>query len=326
MYELPLPAEMEDKNMNHQVNINTKYKDRLFRMLFGSYERKDNIISLYNALNNSSYNADDITELTTLDDAVYIKMKNDVSLLIDSYLPLWEQQSSYNPNMPIRGLMYFGNLYEAYIDKNNKNIYGTTLIKLPTPQYVVFYNGTADQKPLQKLKLSDAFIHPDPGWEFEWTATMYNLNKGKNDNLLHRCRPLSDYMTLVNYIRDNQKSGMPAQKAIDEAVKRCIKENVLKDFLKKHRAEVMDVCLTEYNEEVFVNGIREDGRIEGHQEGLKAGRAESTARLNHLNAILIEQKRYDDLERSTKDAQFQNQLLEELVPEAKQEKSVPVWS
>jgi predicted transposase YdaD len=88
----------------------------------------------------------------------------------------------------------------------------------------------------------------------------------------------------------------------------------------------MDVCLTEYNEEVFVNGIREDGRIEGHQEGLKAGRAESMARLNRLNAILIEQKRYDDLERSTKDAQFQNQLLEELVPEAKQEEFVPVWS
>jgi hypothetical protein len=150
---------------------------------------------------------------------------------------------------------------------------------------------------------------------------MYNLNKGKNDSLLHRCKPLSDYMTLVNYIRDNQKSGMPAKKAIDEAVKRCIKENVLRDFLKKHRAEVMDVCLTEYNEEVFINGIREDGRIEGHQEGVKAGRAESTARLNHLNAILIEQKRYDDLERSTKDAQFQDQLLAELVPETKQKES-----
>jgi hypothetical protein len=275
MYELPLPAEMEDKKMYRQVKINNKYKDRLFRLLFGSYERKGNIISLYNALNNSSYNADDITELTTLDDAVYIKMKNDVSLLIDSYLPLWEQQSSYNPNMPIRGLMYFGNLYEAYIDRNNKIIYGTTLIKLPTPQYVVFYNGTADQKPFQKLKLSDAFVHPDASLEFEWTATMYNLNKGKNDSLLHRCKPLSDYMTLVNYIRDNQKSGMPAKKAIDAAVKRCIKENILKDFLKKHRAEVMDVCLTEYNEEVFVNGIREDGRAEGFEDGLAAGRVNS---------------------------------------------------
>jgi predicted transposase YdaD len=127
---------------------------------------------------------------------------------------------------------------------------------------------------------------------------------------------------------------MPVKKAVDEAVKRCIKEDILRDFLKKHRAEVMNVCMTEYNEEVFVNGMLEAGRIEGRQEGLqagrqeglKAGRAESAERLNRLNAILIEQKRYADLERSTKDTQFQNQLLAELVPETKQKESVPVLS
>jgi hypothetical protein len=155
---------------------------------------KDNIVSLYNALNHTAHDADNITEITTLDDVVYIKMKNDVSLLINSYMPLWEHQSTYNPNMPVK-------------------------------------------------------------------------------------------------------------KAVDEAVKRCIKEDILRDFLKKHRAEVMNVCMTEYNEEVFVNGMLEAGR----QEGFK--------RLNRLIAILIEQKRYDDLERSTRDAQFQAQLLAELVPE-----------
>jgi predicted transposase YdaD len=140
-------------------------------------------------------------------------------------------------------------------------------------------------------------------------------------------------MTLVNYIRENQSAGMPVKKAVDEAVKRCIKEDILRDFLKKHRAEVMNVCMTEYNEEVFVNGMLEAGRQEGlkagRQEGLQAGRAESAERLerlNRLNAILIEQKRYDDLERSTKDTQFQNQLLAELVPETKQKESVPVFS
>jgi hypothetical protein len=147
---------------------------------------------------------------------------------------------------------------------------------------------------------------------------MYNLNKGKNDALLSACKPLSDYMTLVNYIKENQSAGMPVKKAVDEAVKRCIKENILRDFLKKHRAEVMNVCMTEYNEEVFVNGMLEAGRQEG--------RAELTERLNRLNAILIEQKRYADLERSTKDTQFQNQLLAELVPETKEKESSPVLS
>ena len=119
------------------VNVNRKYKDRLFRLRFGSEEYKADILSLYNALNGTSYgNPDDIT-ITTIDDVIYIKMKNDVSLIIDGNLPLWEQQSSINPNMPIRGLMYFGNLYDQYIKVSKLNIYGKKLQRIPTPQYIV---------------------------------------------------------------------------------------------------------------------------------------------------------------------------------------------
>ena len=182
--------------------------DTAIRLLFGRIEMKANIVSLYNALECTDYTVDTELEITTLEDAIYIKMKNDVSLLIDSNLALWEQQSSYNPNMPLRGLMYFGNLYDSYIDKNN-------------------------------------------------------LNKGKNEDLLSKCKPLADYMTLVNYIKENQAKGLPVEEAIDNAVVRCISENVMADFLKNHRAEVMDVCITEYNEKTFVEGIREEGRAEG---------------------------------------------------------------
>ena len=163
------------------VGVNRKYKDRLFRLRFGSEEYKVDILSLYNALNGTFYsNPDDIT-ITTIDDVIYIKMKNDVSLIIDGNLPLWEQQSSINPNMPIRGLMYFGNLYDQYIKVNKLNIYGKKLQRIPTPQYIVFYNGEEDYEPVTKLKLSDAFIHADHSGEFEWTATVYNLNRGKNE-------------------------------------------------------------------------------------------------------------------------------------------------
>ena len=203
------------------------------------------------------------------DDAIYIKMKNDVSFLIDSYLTLWEQQSSYNPNMPIRGFMYFANLFDEYIDKNNYNIYGTKLVKIPTPKYVVFYNGTLDKPAIEKLKLSDAFIKADKDNEFEWTATMYNLNRGKNDKLLSLCKPLSDYMTLIYYIRENQENGYSIKEAVDKAAKRCIEENILSDFLRKHRAEVMDVCITEFNEKVFIDGIHEEGREEGRAETIR---------------------------------------------------------
>ncbi len=247
--------------MMSDTKINREYKDRLFCLLFGKEEYKDNILSLYNALNNTSYdNVDDI-EITTIDDAIYIKMKNDVSFLIDSYLLLWEQQSSFNPNMPVRGMMYFGKLYSAYIKTRNLNIYGNTLISIPTPKYMVLYNGEQTAPSTVKLKLSDAFMHEDGSGEFEWTATMINLNKGKNDSLLAKCKVLSDYMYLIELIRKYQRI-MEFADAVDKAVVECIENDVLADFLIRHRAEVKDVCITEFDEKAFVNGIREEGRRE----------------------------------------------------------------
>ena len=251
------------------TKINREYKDRLFCLLFGREEYKDNILSLYNALNDTSYTNPDDIEITTINDAIYIRMKNDVSFLIDSYLPLWEQQSTYNPNMPVRGLMYFGKLYSAFITGRNLNIYGKTLIRIPTPQYTVLYNGENEEPSVVKLKLSDAFIHKDDSGQFQWTATMINLNKGKNDQLLAKCKALSDYMHLINLIREYQKR-MTFKDAVDKAVEECIQNNVLAEFLTKHRSEVLDMCITEYNEKAFVSGIHEEGRQQGIQQGIAA--------------------------------------------------------
>ena len=190
------------------AETNVKYKDRLFRFIFGSEENKDKILSLYNAVNGTSYTEKSDITIYTIDDVIYIDMKNDVALIFDSRLTLWEHQSSLNPNMPVRGLMYFGKLYDKYITEKKLNIYGSKLQKLPTPRYVVFYNGTDNAPPVEKLRLSDAFEVPDTDRDFEWTAVMYNLNPGKNEELLDACKPLKDYMTLVNKIREYQGSGM----------------------------------------------------------------------------------------------------------------------
>ena len=242
--------------------VNRKYKDRLFCLLFGNEEYKDNILSLYNALCNTSYTNTDDIQIYTIEDVIYIKMKNDVSILLDSFLYLWEQQSTFNPNMPIRGLLYFGKMYDKYIEENHLNIYGKTLIKLPTPRYTVLYNGLDEQPAFMQLKLSDSFIHPDSSSDFEWTANMFNLNDGKNDDLLNHCQPLKEYMMLINEIRRNCEN-MEFEDAVDAAVTYCIEHNILKTFLLKHRAEVKDVCITEYNEKSFVDGIRAEGREEG---------------------------------------------------------------
>lgn len=253
------------------VGIKREYKDRLFRLRFGSEEYKEDMLSLYNALNGTSYSNPDDILITTIDDVIYVKMKNDVSLLLDGNLPLWEQQSSLNPNMPVRGLMYFGNLYDQFIKTNKLNIYGRKLQKIPTPQYIVFYNGEENSMPVTKLRLSDAFVNRDGSGDFEWTAVVYNLNRGKNEELLKRCRPLFEYMELVNRIRDNRKAGMDVRAAVDAAIKSCIEEKIMEAFLTKHRAEVLSVCITEFDEKVYADGIREEGRKEGREEGREQG-------------------------------------------------------
>ena len=169
--------------------------------------------------------------------------------------------------MPLRGLMYFSKMYDRYVVEHSYNIYGSTLVKIPTPRYTVLYNGTSRQPAFMKIKLSDAFIHEDTSGDFEWTANMVNINHGMNDELLNNCRPLQEYMLLIEEIRKNRSDGMEVEQAVDKAVTYCISNNILSEFLTKHRAEVIDVCITEYDEQAFVNGIREEGRQEGREEG-----------------------------------------------------------
>ena len=157
-------------NANRNYKINREYKVTVFSKLFG--EDKENALSLYNAVNNSNYtNVDDLI-FTTLDDVVYMKMKNDVSFLFDKTLSLYEHQSTYNPNMPLRGFLYFADLYRQLI-KNNEQIYSKNIVKIPTPKYIVFYNGSMKDMPesVKELHLSDAFDMPVEQGKFEWTAT-----------------------------------------------------------------------------------------------------------------------------------------------------------
>ncbi len=170
----------------------------------------------------------------------------------------------------LRLKMYYGNLYNSYIHDRGLNIYGSSLVKLPTPKYIVFYNGIANKKSILRLKLSDAFMQEDEEHEFEWTATMINLNQGKNEELLSKCKAPSDYMTLINKIRVYKTEKNNMKEAVNRAVDECINEGILREFLKKHRGEIRANVLTEFNEEVFVRGIREEGRQENQLENAKS--------------------------------------------------------
>ncbi len=171
-----------DQKTTNRDSIHREYKDRLFRFVFGSEENKVHILSLYNALRGTEYTDADQIEITTLDDVIYLGMKNDVSLDMN----LFEHQSTYNPNMPLRGFSYFARLYEQYISEHDLDIYGTKSVKIPAPRYIVFYNGEKPCEERTALKLSDAFMGKAEG--YEWTATMLNINQGFNQALMEKCK------------------------------------------------------------------------------------------------------------------------------------------
>jgi hypothetical protein len=254
----------------NQPTPNRKYKDTVFRDLFGSEERKEYALSLYNALNGTSYDDPDELELTTLDDVLYMGLRNDVSLLVGDQLSLWEQQSTRNPNMPLRGLKYFARLYAAHVEAHGLNEYGTRLLSLPTPRFVVFYVGNEEGPAAKVLRLSDAYAGKG---DVEVTATVVNVCSDQSAGLLGECEALAGYVRLVRLVRHNRSRGLPFDEAVGSAVQQCIDEGVLAGYLARRRSTVIDMFMDEYDEEKIGALFREDGRREGLEEGLAKGLA-----------------------------------------------------
>ena len=251
--------------MSSQDNVaaNEKYKDSLFRFLFGNDKKIS--LELYNAVNGTIYTNIDDLEINTLQDVIYMKMKNDLSFIFGSVLNLYEHQSTVNPNMPLRGLMYISELYDQIYGDDPK-IYSRTLLKIPTPKYVVFYNGDDNKWTDEriKLRLSDAFDIPlsnDERGDYEWTATVININKGKNEAIKNRSITLNHYCQFVELVKKYSKD-IPFDEAVDKAVQECIDNGILADFLMKHRKEVKLMCLTEFNEQKYTEMVRDEGKAE----------------------------------------------------------------
>lgn len=281
---------------------NRKYKDRLFRMLFSE---KEQLLELYNALNGSHYENADELEITTLDDVLYMKMKNDVSILLDDYLSLYEHQSTWNQNLPFRGLLYFVELFRQIT--KDKNIYGSKLIKLPTPIYIVFYNGDRKMGEETTLKLSDAFTHGNEQSKMELEVKVLNINYGHNQKLMEQCKLLREYSIFVDKIKRYSKA-MELKDAIDRAVRECMEEDVLREFLERRRSEVVCSILTEYDEEKVLAQIGQEHYEDGVEQGIEQGEQ----RFASLTEKLMEENRYDDLSRATKDKAFREELYQEL--------------
>ena len=250
--------------MQESVTINRSYKDRLFKIIF---EDKKELLSLYNALTGKNYQNPDELEINTIDDVIYMHLKNDMSFILDDWQNLFEQQSTFNPNQPLRGFFYFADLYK--VKYFGKKIYSTRLLKIPTPQYIVFYNGTTNMPDKKELRLSDAFQQPTEQPDIEVIAHMLNINYGHNKELMERCRKLKEYAQFIDiirhYLRENKQWSN--EQAISKTIDDCIQNNILRDILQKERLRVMASILSEFDEvgykEMIQDEAIEDGEIRG---------------------------------------------------------------
>lgn len=247
---------------------NRRHKDTVFRDLFGTEENKANALKLYNALAGTAYDDPAALTLTTLDDVIYMNVKNDVSFIIDSQMVLWEHQSTVNPNMPLRDLVYFAKLYSAFLGADWKKVYESTRVPLPTPRFTVFYNGLADEPGTKVLRLSDSFAGADA--DVEVTATVVNVNLGANPQLETASPTLAGYATLVDFIR-RYKENSDIDTAVDKAVQECVERSILSGYLSRKRAEVVSMFMTEWDEE-HERKLREHMRQRAIKEGLEEGR------------------------------------------------------
>lgn len=283
------------------TSVRRDYKARLFEMIF---REKEELLGLYNAVNGTNYSNPDELEINTLENAIYLSMHNDVSFIIDSRLSLYEHQSTYSPNLPLRYLFYVSDLYSKMT--KDSNLYGSRRITIPAPRFLIFYNGKEARPEREVLELSDAFeIQEEELW-LNLRAVLLNINPGYNNDIVNACKTLSDYVTYTSRVRQYAEQ-MEIEDAVEQAITECIAEGILADFLTQYRSEVKKMSIYEYDEEQQRRWDKE----EGEEIGLAKGLAKGENRFAALASALIEAGQAEDILKATKDMEYRQKLYKE---------------
>jgi len=251
------------------TKTNRKHKDSVFTKLFGE---KSNLLELYNAVSGKNYPENTEIEIITLSDVLYMEQLNDIAFVIDNRLVvLIEHQSTVNENMPLRMLIYISREYEKIT--TSKNLYKENMIKIPTPEFIVLYNGKKEFPDFKEMKLSDSFELKNDTCFLELVVKAYNINKGRNVEMANRSPTLNGYETFIAEINENLKT-MSLPTAIKTAITSCISKNILVYFLKEHGSEVENMLLTGWNMKDALAVAREEGTEDGIEIGMEKSREE----------------------------------------------------
>jgi len=256
------------------MKTNKRFKSSIFSLLFS----EPNLLrELYCALDEVSLPSDAPVSINTLEDVLFMDFINDISFQIDGKLVvLIEHQSTINPNMALRLLMYVGRVYEKIVE--GWNIYSEKLLKIPRPEFFVLYNGV-DSFPEEKVfRLSEAFeelknlgLAEKNLPSLELVVRVMNINEGSNKNIAARCKKLAEYSAFVAKERAFEKELGSREEAVKEAVKYCQKHDILREFLKLHAGEVLSMLYTEWNWDDAMAFARQEAREDGMEKGIEKG-------------------------------------------------------
>ena len=298
-----------------KMNRNRNFKSSVFSLMM---QDKVKALNVYNVLGNSHFDNPEDVEIITTDGGISLSVRNDASFIIGTDMNFYEHQSTYNPNMPMRSLIYCTDAIDRRIKEKNENLYGHKQIKIPTPRFVVFYNGREKRPAVERMYLSSAYMGEKKNPDLELSCTVYNLNAPENKELLEKSEVLYGYTFFVNRVNANKENGMELEQAIDEAIDTCTRENILKDFFGTYKNEVRRIMALDFTFERQI----ELTKMEYYQDGEKDGQLQNmislTVRKLHKGKSVDQIA--DELEADMETIAPICQAAEEFAPEYDEEK------
>ena len=255
------------------TNVNRNHKSSVFSALFSTPEV---LRELYSAIAGVEVPPDAIVDINTLSEALFMKQINDLSFTInDRIVILIEHQSTINENVPLRILMYIARVYEKIIEK--EKLYQKKLLKIPTPEFIILYNGKEEYPDHKVLRLSSAFkditglkLSDNAELPLELVVQVYNINHGRNMEILEKSKTLYDYSFFIGKINE-YKVKLSIEEAVQVAIKYCIEHDILREFLSEHSPEVVNMLFEELTIEEIAAAYRKEALEEGREEGLEEG-------------------------------------------------------
>ena len=297
------------------MNRNRNFKSSVFSLMM---QDKVKALNVYNVLGNSHFDNPEDVEIITTDGGISLSVRNDASFIIGTDMNFYEHQSTYNPNMPMRSLIYCTDAIDRRIKEKNENLYGHKQIKIPTPRFVVFYNGREKRPAVEKMYLSSAYMGEKKNPDLELSCTVYNLNAPENKELLEKSEVLYGYTFFVNRVNANKENGMELEQAIDEAIDACTRENILKDFFGTYKNEVRRIMALDFTFERQI----ELTKMEYYKDGEKDGqlRALISLTIRKLRKGKSVEQICDELEADMATISSICKAAEEFAPEYDEEK------